>query len=474
MSLIFGAGRIGYAVALALKNRGKDVVVIDKNIKALNRAKNIDCDTYLFDFTKSGSLMDINLSKFNEIIITTSNYKTNIEALKTLREINKRAFIITNAPSSEHVPGLMRMGADFVVTPDRSMAQIIINQLEFSHSWRNKELLLKVLEKSKSLAIVTHDNPDPDAMSSAYALKAIAESLNISTDIYYGGEIGHAGNKMMVELLKWNFKKISEYKKCILKEYDKIALVDLPNLSNTTIFPSETKPNIIIDHHYTEEERLDAEFVDIRTKVGATATIMTSYLRDFEIDINEELATGLMYGILVDTNYFKRSFEKEDIEAVNYLKSKINSELLNIIENPNISSETLDVLSNAITNKKIYDRHIISNVGYIKNKEALSQAADLLLKLEGITVSMVIGIIEEYVYISARSRDQKIDISKIITKTFSRMGSAGGHMNFAAAKISLGEFSYTEDKDIMVKIIGDTISEYYFKNLKFNNKDSNY
>ncbi len=471
MSLIFGAGRIGYAVALVLKSRGKEVVVIDKNIKALNRAKNIGCHTYLYDFTKSFSLMEITISKFKEIIITTSNYKTNIEALKILRELNKEAFIITNAPSSEHVPGLMRMGADFVVTPDRSMAQIIINQLELSHSWRNKELLLKVLENSKSLAIVTHDNPDPDAMSSAYALKVIAESLNIKADIYHGGEIGHEGNKMMVELLKWDFKKINEYKKFILKEYDKIALIDLPNLSNTTIFPSETNPNIIIDHHYTEEVELDAEFVDIRPKVGATATIMTSYLRDFEIKLNEELATGLMYGILVDTNNFKRNFEKDDMEAVHYLKSKINGELLNIIENPNISSNTFDVLSKAINNKKIYDRHVVSNVGYIETKESLSQAADLLLKLESITVSLVIGIIEEYVYISARSRDKNIDISKIITKTFSKMGSAGGHMNFAAAKISLGEFSYTEDKDMLVKIIGDTVSEYYFKTLKYNNKN---
>jgi len=179
-----------------------------------------------------------------------------------------------------------------------------------------------------------------------------------------------------------------------------------------------------------------------------------------------------MYGILVDTNNFKRNFEKEDTEAVYYLKPKINKELLNIIENPNISQDTLDVLSKAINNKKLYDKYVISNVGYVDNKESLSQSADLLLKLEGITVSIVIGIIEDYVYVSARSRDQIIDISKIITKAFSKMGSAGGHMNFAAAKISLGAFGYSEDKDILVKIVGDTISEYFFKALKLNNKGS--
>lgn len=472
MSLIFGAGKIGYAVSLVLKKRGKEVVVIDKNMQALSRAERIGCKTYLFDFTKSFNLIGVNISKFKEIIITTSDHKVNIEALKISRELNKEALIIINAPSSEHISGLKKMGADFVVTPDRSMAQIIVNQLEVATYWRNKDQLKKILEKSKSLAIVMHDNPDPDAMSSAYALKTIAESFKVNADIYYGGEIGHEGNKMMVELLEWDFKKIAEHKKYLLREYEKVALIDMPNLSNTTIFPSEIKPDIIIDHHYTEEEKIDAEFVDIRPKVGATATIMTSYLRDFGVEVNELLATGLMYGILVDTNNFKRNFEKEDTDAVYFLKPKVNKEILNIIENPNMSSSTLDVLSKAINNKKIYDKYVISNVGYVENRESLSQSADLLLKLEGITISLVIGIIEDHAYVSARSRDQVIDISKVITKAFSKLGSAGGHMNFAAAKISLGAFSYTEDKEIMVRIVGDTITEYFFKTLKLNNKGS--
>ena len=86
----------------------------------------------------------------------------------------------------------------------------------------------------------------------------------------------------------------------------------MPNLSNTSLSTSELRPDIIIDHHYTEGEKINAELMDIRPKVGATATIMTSYLRDFNIEINEQLATGLLYGILVDTDNFKRSFEKEE------------------------------------------------------------------------------------------------------------------------------------------------------------------
>lgn len=129
-------------------------------------------------------------------------------------------------------------------------------------------------------------------------------------------------------------------------------------------------------------------------------------------------------------------------------------------------------MSKAIKNKKVEGKYVISNVGYIEKRESLSQSADLLLKLEGITVSLVIGIIDEHAYVSARSRDQVLDIGKVITKAFSKMGSAGGHANFAAAKISLGVFGYVEDKEILVRIVGDKITSLFFRTLKLNSKGS--
>ena len=103
MPLIFGAGKIGYAVALALKRRGKRVVVLDKNMEALSRVESIGCKTYLFDFTKSFNLIGIDIASYKEIIISTSNHKVNIEALKIARDLNKDALIIINAPSSDKI-----------------------------------------------------------------------------------------------------------------------------------------------------------------------------------------------------------------------------------------------------------------------------------------------------------------------------------------------------------------------------------
>jgi len=54
-------------------------------------------------------------------------------------------------------------------------------------------------------------------------------------------------------------------------------------------------------------DEIEAEYIDIRPNIGATATIMTKYLQELEIPIKTELATALLYGIKVDTDDFRRN-----------------------------------------------------------------------------------------------------------------------------------------------------------------------
>jgi len=65
------------------------------------------------------------------------------------------------------------------------------------------ESFKKILEslRGKRLGIFTHDNPDPDSMSSAYALREIAKQFDVIADILYYGEILHQKNRAMVNLL---------------------------------------------------------------------------------------------------------------------------------------------------------------------------------------------------------------------------------------------------------------------------------
>jgi len=68
-----------------------------------------------------------------------------------------------------------------------------------------------------------------------------------------------------------------------------------------------------------------------------------------------------------------------------------------------MSPETLDVLAEAIQNREVQGSHLFSTAGFIRDREALAQAAQHLLNLEGITTTAVLGIADDTIYPAARS-----------------------------------------------------------------------
>jgi len=162
----------------------------------------------------------------------------------------------------------------------------------------------------------------------------------------------------------------------------------MPGENNLLLKDSDVA--IIIDHHPAEMKEVRAEYIDIRPNAGATATIMTKYLQELDIPISKDLATAL----------------------------------LDRIETPAISTETLDVFGEAIMNRKIKGSYLVTNVGTLRDRDALAQAADYLLNLEGITTVLVYGIGEDYIYISARSNDIRLNLGKAMQDAFEEGGSA--------------------------------------------------
>jgi nanoRNase/pAp phosphatase (c-di-AMP/oligoRNAs hydrolase) len=188
---------------------------------------------------------------------------------------------------------------------------------------------------------------------------------------------------------------------------------------------------------------------------------MARYVQEMGFELSGSMATALLYGIRTDTNEFKRNTTSFDLTAAAYLYSYADHELLSQIESPSMSAETLEVLGEAIRNKKIEGSYLISNVGFIYDRDTLSQAADHLLKLEGISTVLVFGLTDEKIYVSARSKDIRINIGEIIQKSFGDIGSAGGHQKTAAAQIPLGVFSGIKDKDTLLKLTEEAITRRF-------------
>lgn len=84
--------------------------------------------------------------------------------------------------------------------------------------------LLKVLGASRKLLILTHENPDPDAIAFGAGLAYVAlAKLGLDVTIAYSGIIGRAENKAMVEVLDID---MVEFEPGLLESGPVVAVVD--------------------------------------------------------------------------------------------------------------------------------------------------------------------------------------------------------------------------------------------------------
>jgi len=105
------------------------------------------------------------------------------------------------------------------------------------------------------------------------------------------------------------------------------------------------------------------------------------------------------------------------------------------------------VLAEAITNREVRGSHLVSDAGFIRDRDALAQAAQQLLNLEGITTTAVFGIVDDTIYLAARSKDIRLNIGKVLQDAFTEIGEAAGHSTQASAEIPLGIFTGIESSE---------------------------
>ncbi|HPW11387.1 MAG TPA: DHHA1 domain-containing protein, partial [Methanoregulaceae archaeon] len=194
-----------------------------------------------------------------------------------------------------------------------------------------------------------------------------------------------------------------------------------------------------------------------RPGIGATASILSQYLQELDISVDKQVATGLLYGIRSDTRDFSRNVTPQDLINAAFLLPLTDNSLLDQIMSPSLSEETLDILGTAIANRKIQSGYLFSNVGFIRNRDALPQAADLLITLEGVNTALIYGISDEAIIMSARNRDVRLHIGNVLKEAFGTMGEAGGHPTMAAAVIPLSFFSLAKSKVDLLSLVTEPL-----------------
>ncbi|QZX98370.1 DHH family phosphoesterase [Halobaculum rubrum] len=330
--------------------------------------------------------------------------------------------------------------------------------------------LYELLEESSDINIVCHNNPDPDCLASALALGRIAAAAGIDERrILYSGDISHQQNRAFVNLLDLDLHPFESATVQNRQPDSLLAFVDhsLPGENNTV--PPDTAVDIVIDHHPAED--VDARFVDHREELGAAATILTEYVRALEIEMDTDLATALLFAIRSDTLDFLRGATHDEYDAAGYLHEYADQELLRTLSTPSVSGGTLDAISTAIDNRRTNAAVLISHVGRTTERDALPQAVDYLVRLEGVQTAIVFGLVDDAIHFSARSPDARVNVGEILNGAFDDVGSGGGHHDVAGGEVPLGIFAdYTSDDAQLLEMVEQIVTARLFAELNLSDE----
>ena len=472
---IFGCGSIGKTVAQSLCDNGYKVVVVDKDEKVLSSVHKSGAEVIAGDMrTLDYSIPQIN--KATTVAILTRDTDSNLVVLGRIKKESSDKFIILIADNEDEAKRYYDSGANIVVHSDNLVSNALLLELKNAEMKRSAFMLRNVINNvgEKGICILLQDNPDPDAIASGLALKLICKKLNVASRIYYGGTISHQQNKALVNMLNADMIQLRSFDevRLMLESCDKVALIEASIPLKNNMLPEDVLPNIVIDHHQIDLE-IKGEFVDVRPKIGSTSTIMTGYLQQMNITPDRFLATALRYGIRVDTLGFTRNTSMDDLNAAAFLSPLIDMGLLNQIENPPMSLETIDIIGKAIRSKEIKGSYMLTFVEFINDRDALPQAADLMLQVEGVYTVLVFGIFKDKIQLSARSIDTRVNLGSLLQKAFGNMN-AGGHQNMAAGTIDLGIFGDVSDKKALLKVIFDAVRNKFFSvvGVRFDDEDT--
>ena len=344
--------------------------------------------------------------------------------------------VLSDAVGADDLPGHPCLRANGL----RSLIRDDVDE-EFDHlaNLRRVVAIRTLLEPREKVGILLQPDPDPDGIAGGYALRALIGRKSPTAPLISFGEVKRPENRAMVQALGLEIRTVTPDE---LDEFDALALVDV----QPTVF-GESPParvlsvDVVIDHH-PERSGYDAVIRDIRPAYGATATILTEYMRAAGMELRPQLATALTYGIKSDTQLLGRETSRQDMTAFAYLHSVHSPALLRRIERPALPSEALRALGRALSRTQINDGVHVLVLGRVR-EDVIPQVADLGLQAEGAEWSVAAGIVKSDLVFSVRNVGYVRAAGEVVRAVVEGLGVGGGHRSMAKGIIPLTAFRKT-------------------------------
>ncbi|MEB2299808.1 TrkA family potassium uptake protein [Lysinibacillus xylanilyticus] len=126
---VIGLGRFGVSVARKLYEAGNEVLGIDINEERVEDAESYVTHAVVADTTEEKALTSIGIRNFDCVIVAIGiDMQSSILTVSLLKEIGIKK-IIAKALGKRHGQVLEKVGADWIIYPERDMGERVANQL---------------------------------------------------------------------------------------------------------------------------------------------------------------------------------------------------------------------------------------------------------------------------------------------------------------------------------------------------------
>ncbi len=171
------------------------------------------------------------------------------------------------------------------------------------------------INKAKDIVILTHENPDGDAVGSALAMYLTLKKLNKEVDVVIPEYSSVFSFLPGAEEIKQEGKQ---------EPYDLAISVDVTGIRRLNGFSKyfeNAKTKIQIDHHEVNDMFADYNFVNPTSP--ACAQILILVIEQLGVEIDKQIGTCLLTGIITDTGGFKyEGVSAETFEFASWLLTK--------------------------------------------------------------------------------------------------------------------------------------------------------
>jgi len=294
------------------------------------------------------------------------------------------------------------------------------------------EHILEEIKKAKKIVILTHENPDGDAIGSSLGMYIALRKMGKEPDI------------IIPELPRvYNFlPEIENVKKEGQKEpYDLAIALDcatIKMLNGWANYFEDAKVKVTIDHHGTNTMYGDYNYVN--PDAPACAQTLISIIQYFGVEIDKKIGTCLLTGIITDTGGFQyQSTTPETFEfAAELLQTGVNvSDVYKRVMNT-MTKANFELRKRAIERMEFFKEGKIAFTYVTKEdiEEANAETGDFEgiveegRNIEGVEVSIFLRETQKGFKVSLRSNDY-VNVSDVCL-----LFGGGGHIHAAGCTIA--------------------------------------